>query len=606
MIHYLVKNDADIEDFINRDETMVRSHELVFVEFLDQVSPESAKDLLRFLNNTYSNIHIKDQTGSKFFELVPQDQWTLIIDQCEEIQPNYQSFEFLANRENLSELKAVLLNYTFDRLMINPKGLDIENDRELVRDLFKELEKTKPELWNVYFQPSFKESELWERFSQNFFKGPEFLDIDISNSCNHNCVFCGLYNDNEKNLERDKETLKSLQEFKSAKIDFDYFKELMQEIPESTSWITFGGAGEPFTHPKFMEMVKYVRQKNINLTVFSHLAGLKNYQLDQLFFLSGEGNPLSLYFVVNLSGATAATYQKTRPNQDEKSFNSVLHSLYYLRDKTVFQNRAVTYTIMCVANRLNYHEFPAFVALAKDVGALDLWIKPMELHRDSIKDVMIGENEQAKYCASLKLALYFADKIKLKILHREVIEELLKKEKDLIEEYEKEVSFEMQIKKALFQFPLLADWMLGQKNREPIVVARDTRADAFLYDETIKQTTPEENRYFDHHFSFDENSLIQNAGVPSKFYDENPCFIGRSYMRIMTTKDLLPCCIYPHSFMKKEGVLKDIWSSKKYNDLRQETEIFPKSKEHRKEGKWSFCHQCPHLQINSQYNGKLK
>lgn len=93
----------------------------------------------------------------------------------------------------------------------------------------------------------------WEEFAKKQFIAdyPLLVDIELSSVCNLKCPFCYTISDDFKK----KVNVKLM--------DFELFKKIIDEIGEKVFAIRLSLRGEPTIHPKFIEAIKYAKEKGI-------------------------------------------------------------------------------------------------------------------------------------------------------------------------------------------------------------------------------------------------------------------------------------------------------------------------------------------------------
>lgn len=171
--------------------------------------------------------------------------------------------------------------------------------------------------------------------------GPETVHIDITNTCNLDCITCWNY---APGLASPKNA-----EWRKQRMAPAVFARVLEEVAGSgVERIILSGAGEPFTHPDIYHFIAAVKGKGLGLTVitngtlcdFPRLAGLG---VDQL--------------LVNTSSACAATYTAYHPNQPPETFEMLIAGVTGL-------SGAVAVNLVQVINALNADELTAMIELA--------------------------------------------------------------------------------------------------------------------------------------------------------------------------------------------------------------------------------------------------
>lgn len=189
---------------------------------------------------------------------------------------------------------------------------------------------------------------------QRAFLGPELLQIDLTNACNNNCIACWcrspLLGSAGISPEVGGQTL-----------DYDLVAQtLLDAAHMGTSDIYLAGGGEPFMHPRIMDIIKLIKELgfrchvNTNFTLVDEerAAQLQDYRVDNL--------------IVSIWAASAETYVACHPNQSAATFERLLSTLDFLvRRKQGGGPHVKLYNV--IMNR-NCHEVTAMARLAGDLG----------------------------------------------------------------------------------------------------------------------------------------------------------------------------------------------------------------------------------------------
>ena len=277
---------------------------------------------------------------------------------------------------------------------------------------------------DIHFSFDNEHRMMWKLQSGCFFSGPEEVHMDLSNKCTHSCVFCALYAPDALEDWKKKGGGKidpKVTSFMSAQLPFEKAAEIIESLPHTTLLIQFGGAGDPMIHPRAIDIITLARERAFRVETLTNMDYCTESDLERLTELGGTF-PWDMRFIANVSAATPETYKLTRPRQSEKTFEKVIGSLRKLTElRRKNGNSGVHFTLMCVINRLNYHEAALYVKLAKEIGANDVWFKPLEVHHHLHRGLLPQKEIQADYQRSLKEALEVADDLGVKIHDREMM-----------------------------------------------------------------------------------------------------------------------------------------------------------------------------------------
>jgi wyosine [tRNA(Phe)-imidazoG37] synthetase (radical SAM superfamily) len=306
-------------------------------------------------------------------------------------------------------------------VFLDPQFLSLRNHVSGIKEAFGWLRMQRQTGTRIYFAGA--NEETWNAATQNLFRGPERVDIDVSNTCTHNCVFCGLYSPESlvnAKKKMDTQDWQKLTKMKSLRIDRERCLQLIKSLPDSLEMIQFGGMGDPLTHPDAMEFIVEAKKRGFSVEILSNFSYLTDVQIETLHEMSEPYG--SIHFIVNLSAATAETYASVRPNQGAKSFERILNSIRLARGLAGHQKRGLRLTLMSVVNILNFHEMPDFVRLGHELNLEKVWLKPMELHGEDNQSVLIQNENHQKYKLKVIESLQMADVKRVEMCDRKVLE----------------------------------------------------------------------------------------------------------------------------------------------------------------------------------------
>lgn len=489
-------------------------------------------------------------------------------------------------------------------ILINPGPLNWDFS-EQVKNQLLHYQMYSPRHSFVYFSPDHPFSEHWEARTNNAMKGPKFLDIDLSNACTHNCNFCGLYADEAIALMAKNsggELSPAIKAHMKSKIDLKQALNLINNLPDKVEVVTFGGMGDPMTHTDFFEIAESALKRGFKIHVISNFAYFSEERLKRLSSLASFEQD-SIYFLVNLSAGTAATYQKVRSNQPAKTFERVIQHLKYSSDLYRKNGRGIRHRLINVTTKDNYQDMPEMVGLAKFLSSHDLWIKPLEIHGEASKKLLIQPDELLNYALKAKLALYFADQLNVMIHDREVLETIIKDQENEITKYEQnQKSFESQINEEIEASEHLRKMLNSLEIHEEATTPRLNPAQGFS---RYRQSdfTPPTITTIEAAKTKDNLGVIASGSHSSSYFSAMPCHIGYEYLRITTDGQWLPCCIsnYPIHTQGDRDFL-EYWLSGKMVSFREKMKKINSEKFHLTDPQWMFCQQCVHRLMNEDYN----
>ena len=227
--------------------------------------------------------------------------------------------------------------------------------------------------------------------SKYAFKGPFHVQIDLTNNCNNNCIGCWCNSPllGEKALSP---------EVKRQVLPFDLVKELLDELSQmGTKEIYFSGGGEPFMHPRIMEILEYAKIKKLICYVNTNFTLLDKEKIERLIDLEVE------HLTVSTWAATPKTYALTHPNKNEEIFRQITENLKFLNR---IKRKTPYIKLYNVIFSLNYHELKEIIQFAKETGSESAEFTLIDtipgktdsllLNSNQIKQLQISAQEIAK------------------------------------------------------------------------------------------------------------------------------------------------------------------------------------------------------------------
>ena len=204
--------------------------------------------------------------------------------------------------------------------------------------------------------------------------GPETVHIDITNSCNTNCITCW---DHSPHLR-----LAPSAAWKRQRADLQAVKDLLDDVQSlgGLKAIVLSGMGEPFTHPQAEEMIADIKERGLHLTIITNLIAapverIVELEVDQL--------------LIGVQGASQASYEAFHPNfAGGRAWEVLLEKLDFLH------SRGRGYKHVQVICRPNAHELPAMVELAARYGATQLNFKLASLKEGTEAVEITAEQRQ--------------------------------------------------------------------------------------------------------------------------------------------------------------------------------------------------------------------
>lgn len=186
------------------------------------------------------------------------------------------------------------------------------------------------------------------------YKGPDCVQIDLTNRCNNNCIACWC----NSPLLGDKATSP---EEKSQTLDQALVTRLIDALARmGTRELYFSGGGEPLMHPNALDILEYAKKKGFCCQLHTNFTLADERVVDRLIRIGLD------HLVVSLWAATPETYCVTHPNKRPEDFLKLKNTLTYLNRVKKDNPRVRIYNVI---SNLNYQEYTAMVELCRETGS---------------------------------------------------------------------------------------------------------------------------------------------------------------------------------------------------------------------------------------------
>jgi len=231
------------------------------------------------------------------------------------------------------------------------------------------------------------------------FIGPESVHIDITNRCNFNCIACW-----------DRSPLVRQQgvnnEYLQKTLSYEQITGFIDDLARlgGARFIKFTGGGEPMMHPRFKDILSYLRDKDkyIEIDINTNFS-LMNEELLKLM-IDLHVNLLT----VSLWAASPEVYIKTHPNQKAEGFEKIVANLK--RITTSRKDKLLRIFIHNVLMSHNHHEVEAMLKLALDVGADEVHFTVGDPIPGKTDSLLLSHEEHQIVTESLKKIKPLVDK----------------------------------------------------------------------------------------------------------------------------------------------------------------------------------------------------
>jgi len=239
------------------------------------------------------------------------------------------------------------------------------------------------------------------------YKGPFCVQIDLTNDCNNDCIGCWC---NSPLLKE-----RCIEDFvKQRTLPLAIVKKTINELSEmQTREIYFAGGGEPFMHPDILEILEYVKSKDMKCYINTNFTLIDEKIVKRLIAIGVDN------LVVSVWAGTAKTYEVTHPNKSQEMFYQIKGMV---RLMTKLRKQVPHINIYNVISSLNYTELEQMVDFALAINADSLEFTVIDTIPDATDSLILSDaqrNVVFESCQKIKKRLAAELKGKIKVLRLE-------------------------------------------------------------------------------------------------------------------------------------------------------------------------------------------
>lgn len=221
--------------------------------------------------------------------------------------------------------------------------------------------------------------------------GPRVVQIDVTNRCNNNCLYCWARSPLLK------ERAASC-EWRNYEIPFNVVKDLIDDLAFlGTERIHLSGGGEPFMHPRIMDIIEYIKNKNMKCEITTNFTLVDKKKSLQLIELGVD------FVSVSLWAGNAKTYTDLHPNQSEDTFLNIVDTLKWIAEyKQKNKKNNFMIRICNVISKINYKEIENMIDLTEEVGANMYLFQVMDAILGYTDNLLLSEAQSQELIEDIK------------------------------------------------------------------------------------------------------------------------------------------------------------------------------------------------------------
>jgi MoaA/NifB/PqqE/SkfB family radical SAM enzyme len=220
--------------------------------------------------------------------------------------------------------------------------------------------------------------------------GPLYMQVSISDPCNHRCVMCAFHPPAEQDdrLGQFGGTLPGL-------MPRDEFTALVDELRAlGTRQIDLVGRGEPLLHPHAADMVAYAKDRGFTVTMTTNGSRLDEATARKL--VEARLDRLR----ISLNAGSAETYPRIHVNQTPEAFRAIRENVRTLCRLRTEHHGGPYVTLAYVVGALNFAELVAMVEAAHELGA-DAAHFQHNFHMNGTDDLALSDAQYERLTSEL-------------------------------------------------------------------------------------------------------------------------------------------------------------------------------------------------------------
>jgi radical SAM protein with 4Fe4S-binding SPASM domain len=150
------------------------------------------------------------------------------------------------------------------------------------------------------------------------------------------------------------------------------FENVIDQLADTLSYLTFYFQGEPYLHPQFLNMVKYASSKNIYTATSTNAHFLKD-EVAKETVMSGLDR-----LIISIDGTTQQTYESYRIGGTLERVIEGAQNVLHWKKKLQSKTPHVIFQFLVVAP--NEHQIPEVYALAKKLRVDQVVLKTAQIY----------------------------------------------------------------------------------------------------------------------------------------------------------------------------------------------------------------------------------
>lgn len=220
------------------------------------------------------------------------------------------------------------------------------------------------------------------------FIGPDHVVIDPTNNCDNNCIGCWT----RSPLLGDKA---APEEWRKQQLPYETMISLIDDLAAmGAKRIRFTGGGEPFVHPRIMDLLAYVKQKDLICAVTTNFSAVSEKRARTIGELGVDEVTISLW------AGTANIYSRSHPNKTEKSFEKICQNLKVLSGSMKPEAKVILANVIF---SMNFMDIIPMLDLALEVGASGIYFTLVDSIASRTDGLLLNREMVAKVAEDMEI-----------------------------------------------------------------------------------------------------------------------------------------------------------------------------------------------------------
>jgi len=213
-----------------------------------------------------------------------------------------------------------------------------------------------------------KHKETLEAITRGEIPTPVTVEIDPTNLCNHECIWCMYEGFKEESAE-------SLSE--------EYLLSLVDELADmGVKSIVLSGGGEPLVNKASLKVITKAHEKGLEVALVTNGELLDEESI-------GIVAENCTWVRISLDAANAETYQRCHGIRNQDAFQTVLKNTEELANYKKRVNSPITIGLAFLVHPYNYQEVYEACKIAKNLGCDYIQIRPVYSYGFNLEEQMI-------------------------------------------------------------------------------------------------------------------------------------------------------------------------------------------------------------------------